>query len=326
MKKILNDPLRYGWIELSEDQQRQYINARTVFTAWEEARKHAAEVRGGMFWKRKGGKEYLIRTSTSNAQKSLGPRSEETDKIYENFMQRKERAGARLSDLARELERQQRLNRALQVGRAPNLLVNVLDRLFSCGISEHFTVVGTHALYAYESAVGIRFHESALATIDIDLLWDTRRRLRFVSQMAALDSSMLQVIRKVDPSFELREGQRYTAVNSRGFEIDIIRREVVPGDPNADPHPLPLTASEEEFWAVQAPRAGNLLDGPRFSSMVVSTSGHMARMTTVAPALFARFKRWMAERPDRDPVKRSRDLLQAEMVEKFAEEYLPHLA
>lgn len=325
MEKIRNRPLRYGWVELSEDQQRQYINARTVFTAWEEAKKHAAEVRGGMFWKRKGGKEYLIRTSTSNAQKSLGPRSEETDKIYENFVQRKERAEARLSDLARELERQQRLNRALHVGRAPNLLVGVLDRLFSNGLSEHFTVVGTHALYAYESAAGIRFHESALATIDIDLLWDTRRRLRFVAQMAALDSSMLQVIRKVDSTFELKEGQRYTAVNSRGFEIDILRREVVPGDPNADPHPLPLTDSEEEFWAVQAPRAGALLDGPRFSSMVVSTSGHMARMTTVAPALFVSFKRWMAERPDRDPVKRSRDLLQAEMVEKFAEEYLPHL-
>ena len=152
-------------------------------------------------------------------------------------------------------------------------------------------------------------------------LWDTRRRVQFVTQMAALDSSMLEVIRKLDPTFELKEGQRYTAVNSNGFEIDIIRHEVTHGDPNSDPHPLPLPESEEEFWAVQPPRAGLLLDGPCFSSMVVSVSGQMARMTTIAPSLFASFKRWMAERPDRAPLKRSRDQLQAGMVEKFRKEY-----
>lgn len=320
MENILNQ-VTYSWRELSEDQHRQYINARSVFTAWEDAKKSAAEVRGGMFWKRQGGKEYLIRTAVDNAQKSLGARSEETEHIYENFVKRKERAEARLSDLAGELERQQRLNRALGVGRAPNLLVGLLDRLAKSNLAEHFTVVGTHALYAYESAAGLRFHESALSTIDIDLLWDTRKRVRFVTQMAALESSMLQLIRKVDSTFELREGQRYTAVNSKGFEVDIIRREVTPGDPNADPHPLPLTDSEEDFWAVQAPRAGLLLDGPRFSSMVVSTSGHMARMTTIAPSLFASFKRWMAGSADRDPVKRDRDLLQAELVDRFAQEY-----
>jgi len=321
MENILKDRVSYGWRDLSEDQHRQYINARSVFTTWEDAKKSAAEVRGGMFWKRQGGKEYLIRTSVNNAQKSLGARSEETERIHDSFVKRKDRVEGRLSDLAGELERQQRLNRALGVGRAPNILVTLLDRLAKSGLAEHFTVVGTNALYAYESAAGVRFHESALATIDIDLLWDTRKRLRFVTQMAALESSMLEVIRKVDSTFEPREGQRYTAVNNVGFEVDIIRREVVPGDPGADPHPLPLTDSEEEFWAVQAPRAGLLLDGPRFSSMVVSTNGHMARMTTIAPSIFASFKRWMAGRADRDPVKRDRELLQAEMVEKFAQDY-----
>lgn len=321
MESVLKNTLKYGYREISEDQQRQLIDARSVFTAWEDARKQAAEVRGGMFWKQQFGKEYLIRTSLTNAQKSLGPRGTETEKIYENFSARKERVESRLSSLEAALDRHQRMNRALQVGRAPNLLVKLLDRLAKNGLAEYFTVVGTHALYAYEIAAGVRFHESALATLDIDLLWDTRRRVQFVTQMAMLDSSMLKVIRKIDPTFELKEGQRYTAVNNKGFEVDVIRREVVPGDPNSDPHPLPLTDNEDEFWAVQAPRAGLLLDGPRFSSMVVSVSGHMARMTTIAPSLFASFKRWLAERPDREPLKQSRDQLQAELVERFCEEY-----
>ena len=142
-----------------------------------------------------------------------------------------------------------------------------------------------------------------------------------MTQMAALDSSMLDLIRKVDPSFELRPGQRYTAVNDKGFEVDIIRREVVTDAPDPDPHPLPLTDHEDEFWAVQAPRAGLFQDGPRFSSMVVAANGQMARMTTIAPSLFASFKHWLADRPDRDPQKRTRDRLQAELVERFAAEY-----
>jgi hypothetical protein len=76
---------------------------------------------------------------------------------------------------------------------------------------------------------------------------------------------------------------------------------------------------------VQAPRAEQLVSAPRFSSVVVGTSGHMARMNTVHPLAFVAFKRWLAARPDRDPLKRSRDLLQAETVERLVDEYLPQL-
>ncbi|MBE0597464.1 MAG: hypothetical protein IH614_09360 [Desulfuromonadales bacterium] len=274
-----------------------------------------------MYWKRQGGTEYLVKCSPKNAQRSLGPRSQETTLIYEAFTKRKEVARRRLADLTKELARHQRMNRALHVGRAPKLLVDILHRLYKSGLAEHFTVVGTHALYAYETAAGVRVGHAALATRDIDLLWDTRKRITFVSQMETLGLSMLGFIRKVDPTFEIREDQRYTAVNSKGFEVDIIRREVIDGDP----HPLRLTDTEDEFFAVQAKRAGVLLSAPRFSSMIVSTSGHMARMNTVSPVAFANFKRWMAERPDRAPLKRQRDILQATLVDKLVEDYLPHL-
>lgn len=313
--------LKFHWTEISEDARRQFIDANSVFTAWEAARKGAAEVKGGMFWKNQDGGEYLIRTSPTNSQKSLGPRSETTIAIYQSFKARKEQAERRLSDLTAELTRHQRMNRALLVGRAPTILIGILDRLYRAGLAEHFTVVGTHALYAYEATAGVRFREAALATRDIDLLWDTRKRLTFVTQMEILETSMLGLIRKVDNTFQLREDQKYTAVNSQGFEVDIIRREAVEGDP----HPLRMTDAENEFYAVQAKKAGTLLSGPRFSSMIVATNGTMARMNTISPLAFAKFKRWMAGSPDRDPLKKERDLLQAELVEALVEEYLPHL-
>lgn len=308
--------------DIGDDARRQYMDAKAVFEAWETARKNVAEVRGGMYWKTQGAADYLIRTSPDNAQKSLGLRSAETEEIFRRFAERKTRLEARVSDLQQELVRQQRMNRALFVGRAPALLVDILRVLEKADLADHFTVVGTHALYAYEAAAGVRFEPEALATRDIDLLWDTRKRIRFVTRMRILESSMIGLLQKVDRTFQLRPDQRYTAVNSRGMEVDILRREAGEGDP----HPLPLTDHDEDFFAVQARRAGVLLSGPRFSALVVTPSGNMARMNTVSPLAFARFKRWLANDPARDALKVSRDRRQAELVEQLVAEYLPQLS
>lgn len=101
------------------------------------------------------------------------------------------------------------------------LVVALLNRLASTQLSEHFRVVGNHALYAYEAAAGVRLEADALATRDIDLLWDTRKRITFSTQLARVDSSMLGVLKKVDPTFRMRQGQKYTAVNKDGFEVDM---------------------------------------------------------------------------------------------------------
>lgn len=309
-------------IEIDDDAKRQYIDAKTAFHAWEEARLAAAEVRGGMYWKRSGQIEYLIRTSPANAQKSLGPRNAETEAIHARFFARKQAATQREGGLRASLQRHQRLNRALHVGRAPAIVVDILNILANAGLSDYFTVVGTHALYAFEMAAGVRIADgAAMETRDVDLLWDARKRVQFVADMKLLGSSVVGLLQKVDSSFAIRSDQKYTATNDKGFEVDIIRREAA----GTDPHPLRLSDAADDFWVVQARNAGSLLDAPRFSSVIVAASGHMARMNTVSPLAFCRFKRWMAEQPDRDPLKRSRDLRQAEVVARLVDEYLPHL-
>lgn len=285
------------------------------------ASKDAAEVRGGMYWKLQGKVDYLIRTSTRNSQKSLGPRSAATEAIYQKFIARKTETEQRLADLSTELVRQQRMNRALHVGHAPKLLVEILSRITKVGLADYFTVVGTHSLYAYEAAAGVRLQDDALATRDIDLMWDVRKRLSFVMQMNRLDTSMLKLLQKADPTFRIRPEQSYTAVNNSGFEVDIIRREVR-GD---DPHPLQLTDSDNDFYAVPIDQLEQLQSGKRFSEMIVASTGHMARMNTVHPLVFASHKLWMSMQESRDPLKRRRDLLQANVVQELVEQYLPHL-
>lgn len=312
-------------LETSASVSRQYIDAVAVFEALEEARQEAAQVRGGMYWHagppQSPDAKYLVRTTPAGAETSLGARTPETEVIYARFTQRKRESTERVSGLQAALAQQQRLNRALRVGRVEPLVVALLARLSSTQLSEHFRVVGTHALYAYEAAAGVRLDSEALATRDIDLLWDTRKRIIFSTQLARVDSSMLGVLKKVDATFRMRRSQKYTAVNQDGFEVDIIRRERA-GD---DPHPINLSAEDDNFWVAQARRANVLLDSPGFSSVIVASNGSMARMNTVHPATFATFKRWLSSQPEREAMKRRRDVLQADAVQALLEKYLPQL-
>lgn len=308
-------------LERPADAMRQYIDAVAAFEAWEEALKEAEQVRGGMYWHKGSGAGYLVRTSPAGSEKSLGPRSAQTEALYEAFQRRKERAQVRLAGLKAAVAKHKRMNRALRVGRVAPLIVQILRRLSEARLGEHFRVVGTHALYAYESVAGVAFDNQAVATRDIDLLWDVRRRMAFATALSRVDSSMLGVLRKVDTTFKVRNTQKYTAVNQDGFEVDIIRRM----KQEDDPHPIRLSDDEDDFWAAQAPRAQELLDAPSFSAVIVATDGDMARMNTLDPIAFARFKRWMSELQDRDPLKRRRDALQAQLVEAVVRDYLPHL-
>ena len=283
-------------LETSAAIARQYIDAVAVFDALEEAQAEAAQVRGGMYWHAGPASapdaKYLVRTTPAGAETSLGPRTPENEAIYARFTQRKRECAERVAGLKASLAQHQRLNRALRVGRVDPLVVALLNRLASTQLSEHFRVVGTHALYAYETAAGVRLDSDTLATRDIDLLWDTRKRILFSTQLAKLDSSMLGVLKKVDRTFRIRRSQKYTAVNKDGFEVDIIRR------------------------------ANVLLDSPGFSAVIVASNGSMARMNTVHPATFVAFKRWLAKQSEREALKRRRDVLQADAVQELLDRYL----
>ena len=312
-------------LEISATIARQTIDAVSTFEALEEAQEEAAHVRGGMYWH--GGPaaapdaKYLVRTTPAGAETSLGARTPETEAIYERFTHRKRDSAERVSGLKAALEQHQRRNRALRVGHVDSQVVALLGRLASTPLSPHFRVVGTHALYAYEATAGVRLDSDALATRDMDLLWDTRKRILFSTQLAKVDSSMLGVLKKVDSTFRIHKSQKYTAVNKDGFEVDIIRRE------RADdhPHPIKLSDEDDDFWVAQARRANVLLDSPAFSAVIVATNGTMARMNTVHPATFVAFKRWMANQADRDALKRRRDVLQADTVQTLLDNFLPQV-
>lgn len=314
-----------AFLELSETQQRQLVDAESVFQALERAEAEAWQYRGSMFWREQAGRTYLIKLWPDSRQNSLGPQSDETRRIHERFTTRKAEVEARVKELRAQAETMRRLNRALRVGRTPDVLVDVLGVLAKARVASHFLVVGTNALFAYETAAGVRFPPDVMETRHADLLFDTAHRSEFLQVMEDAGLSFLALLQKADKTFQRHELENATAVNSKGYEIDLLRR-FPPAELEAQEHPMQITPREEDLWIVRASTGERLLSVPRFSQVVIATSGSMARMTTVHPLAFARIKRSLSKDPARDPRKATKDAAQAALVEELVRTWLPQWA
>ncbi len=303
------------FLPISDNAARQSIDAASLWTEYLHAQAAAQPYAGGMYWKKEGAYEYLVKTLAGNRQQRLGRRSPETEHIFATFHARKQNTESRLAALTAALDEAQRQNKALRAGRTPDMVVKVLNALREAGLEKHFRVVGTHALYAYESYAGVRIVPGALATQDVDLLWDASRRLEFLVDLQRDARSVLAVLQRVDPSFRRRDDalKNESAINDKGFEVDFLRRENEAGDI----HPFRFSSNDGDLWPVQARRAAVLAQSPVFSQPVISATGRMATMNTIDPRTFVDFKRWMAGQDDREPIKRRRDALQADIVQEM---------
>jgi hypothetical protein len=141
--------------------------------------------------------------------------------------------------------------------------------------------------------------------------------VQFFLDMERVDMSMIDLLKTVDATFERSEDRLETAINAKGFEVDFIRRVAV----SDDLHPVRFTDHEDDLWPIQVARASVLTSSPKFSQVVISSTGRMATMTTIDPVVFVEFKKWMAAKaPNRANQKKRRDLLQANIVDELITE------
>lgn len=313
----------FSILERPENALRELINARSAWQAYIAAKVAAAKLKGSMGWKAQDGQEYLISRGTAGEHlKSLGRRSPETEKVLTAFRSRKERALARLESMKKRIEEQRKLNRLYGVGRTPVVVVRALAALEEAQLADKFLVIGTHAMYAYEVAAGVHVQSEALATQDLELLLDVRKRVAFFTTLErGEEQSLIKVLRKADPTFRVLDEQKQTAVNDKGFEIKVVRRAKKPDDP----HPLRMSDDEDDFWAVQISHGEQIQSARQFEHLVVAANGEMAVMRTLHPLDFVRLKRELSKRRGRDPLKAPKDRLQADVVQQLWDEYLRHL-
>jgi len=306
--------------ELSEEQGRQLVDARQVFEAWRSADiERYRRYRGSMRWLSRKGRDYLHR-KIGKRERSLGRRSDETELIWQAFHEGRDKSKAELARLAARLDEMAPVNRALRLGRIPRITARIMRRLDRQRLlGQHLLLIGTNALFCYESRAGVFLDGGLLATGDADLLWDARQRLALVLPEVRREG-VLGLLQRTDRSFQTRGPTDFRAFNADGFWVDLIRpqdrvffapakRDMI-GERADDLRGSPIHGLQ---W---------LINAPRFEEVAMGADGYPVRLVTVDPRAFALHKLWLSDQPERDPVKARRDAAQAMAVVELCQTHL----
>ncbi len=309
-----------NYSDLSEMQVKVYHDAALALEAHRIATANLSPYMGWMYFKKVGQREYLFHAlDRKNNGRSLGARSPETEAQLAQWLAEKEQANAAFSRATQALDEQRQLTRALRLGRFPKVAAKLMRQLNLAGVAEHFVVVGTNALYAYESLAGVRFVSDLTATKDFDLLWDSRQRIVFMAtDAAATEGGLMPILKKVDKTFTRNTERSFQAINADGFAIEVLRPEL-PKEP-------PLLAEGDGITPIHLKGLDYLLTAPLVTETVIAEDGYPLQITVPDPAVFALHKRWVADQPDRRADKARRDRKQAQAVEELIKERLPQYA
>lgn len=305
-----------NFVPISDNAARQSIDAINIWTEYQNAKAAAQHFAGGMYWKKEGAYEYLVKTLAGNKQHRMGPRTEATERVFASFFARKIAAKNRLSSLAEALDEAQRQNKAVRAGRVPDIVVKVLNAIADAGLERHYRVVGTHALYAYESFAGGRISTGAGAANYTDPLWDAKHRVELLVDLQRAGCAVMAVMKKVDQSFQRREDGGLTnesVINNKGFEVVFLRTAAGAGEQ----HPAHSSDCSADPCRLQAQVVAALAKSPLFSQPIISATGKIAKMNTVDPQTFVNLKRWMSSLNSREAILRSIDALQADIVQEM---------
>lgn len=305
--------------ELSGDQTRRMIDSEQRYSTYRQARQTLHQsFRGSMTYKRVKDRDYLYHVVDGVA-KSLGPRGPQTDSIISGFQAGRERQRQRRDTLRGLIDAEARVDRAMGLGRTPVVVANILRKLDKSGLlGRGISVVGTNAIYAYERMAGGSFPASLLATGDIDLLFDGRRRLRMLVRDDQSEG-LAGLLRKVDASFSLVAPGAFRASNDQGFMVDLIQPRHA-----AVAAPQTSVGNTDDLQAAEVEGLAWLQNVPQIQQILLDERAQPFLMIVPDPRAFALHKLWISERPDREVAKARRDRDQARLVAKIVFDYLPN--
>lgn len=183
---------------------------------------------------RKGGerllRDYYDAVSGVRKQKSLGPRTHETEALAEQFEAGKLEAASRLQEAEAALQRQAAVNRALRLGRVPAIGARIVRAVDAAGLLGHgVRVLGTNALFAYEAAAGVHFAPEVTSTNDIDFLLDARAKLRFAAEEGVEGRTLIGMLARVDRTFRRTEAEFQASNATDTWSISSVPSGRIPG-------------------------------------------------------------------------------------------------
>ncbi len=298
-----------NYVELSNEQRRQLIDAQQAYSVWRPAILEFERL-GTMRAQVSNGQRYMYKVH-GTVRKSLG---RETPALKRQKIEHDAKR-AELSKRAKILEK--RLNTIAPVNTALGLggmrtiaarIIRALDREQLLGT--HVIVAGTNALHAYEAATGTIIGQEHVATTDADILWDTKQSL-LLAATGIRREGLMGILRHVDHSFKADYG--FNATNRDGYIVDLLCPEtddIKTMNAGSDLEAAPMMGAE---WLLQA---------PQFEQTIIANDGWPLRIVAPEPRTFALHKLWVSQRHDRTALKRPRDAAHARVVSELVQKYL----
>lgn len=307
--------------ELSNEQRRQLIDAQQLYANWREAARrfshsYAGNYSGSMRWVKRGDVEYLYR-KLNNTERSLGRRSPETEAIKAEYTTQRTRWRTRLRTMDAGLTQMAPVNRALRLGRVPSNAADIVRAIDEAGLlGRQIIVVGTNALFAYEARAGVQFSRELVATDDADFLWDARRRIGLAMAHVRTEG-VIGILKKVDSSFSTGGMYGFSAVNDRGYIVELI----CPEDADFMKQTAKISDAAGELTPMPIEGLEWLLNAPKIEETVIAEDGLPVQIACVDPRVFALHKLWLSKQPSRQALKRPRDAAQAHAVAALCNSY-----
>lgn len=275
----------------SDEQLRTLINLAQHYAVWMEAEQALADLPYDLRRKTVAGRDYLYEINDRGGNgRSLGPWSEDLEAQFGQYRSAKAAAKSRREISAVTLSETCRLYRALRLPLIESEAAAVLreaDRRRLLGSA--LLLVGTNAMpaYAIEAAA---FLDAPAETQDLDLAWAA-------DEPGPGGDKVWPMLKAVDSTYTVNTERPFQARNAAAYEVELLiapsrTRSLARTD---QPRPVPLP---EQEW---------LLKGSRVDRVVVGRDGGPARIVAPDPRWFALQKLWLAQKPGRNPLKRSKD-------------------
>lgn len=289
--------------EISQESLRILANTEQFYEQWVVLRRQRLALPKRIFWKPVSGRDYLyVQSASDHDARSNGPRTPEQERRHDELNS----AIAAVEDQIKGVETalaeclaQQKALRLPRLLALPGEILREFDLRGWLGVS--LLVVGTNAFAAYEIEAGQRFAAGLDETEDFDLTWLGHPET-VLSHGAR--QPLLSALRSVDASFNLNPRKPYQATNRKGYEVELLAAPSVMPSLHAlgDFNPVPLL---EQEW---------LLMGRPVRHIVSDYTGAPVPLVVPDPRWMGLHKLWLSVKPERDPLKKSKDAKQGELL------------
>ena len=301
---------KHQYLPFSSDAQRLAANLEQAYSFWLSARQSLKELPASMYWAERNGSQYLyIKQNGTDNGTSLGVRSPQTEQQFATFTNEKKQAVERAASADALIQTRSVLYRRMRMPTLPDKQAQILRKLDIEGLlGTDLMVVGTNAFSAYEWAANAIFPAGNEETQDFDLTWC--RGTPASLTLAGTDpenrsrKTLFSVLKSIDASYKINPRKPYQALDADGYEVKLLAA------PSCHPLPkneafAPMQTLIEQEW---------LLLGSPLSAVVATERGRACPLTVPDPRFMGLHKLWLADKPERNPVKRDKDRRQGDVL------------